>query len=760
MAWKSLNGIEAGNGRFPVHRVLLASILLLYLLITFGYSVIVPLFETPDEHFHFFTLNELANTGRLPVVPETYDPYLGPEPAQPPLFYMIAALLVAPFDTAAAREQVQLNPYAWIGSAEAVVNVNRTITTPQEQWPWQGYALAAHLVRVLSVLFGLGTVLAVYGSARLVWPQDGRFALLAAALTAFLPQFNFINAAVSNDPLITFLASTAIWQLLRLWFGPVSRSRLLLLGITIGLAALSKNAGILLLLYALGFLFLRILREENNPARIFRCWAETAVLIILPVLLLAGWLWLRNQSLYGDFTATNQFIEIAGGDRQYTLWQVLAESSGLWLSFIAIFGWFNVRAFPWIYAVWNTIFLLAVLGALWQIGSFIKQSRHLRIDGLRLGRIRNYLSRPWFVGLLLAGWLLAVYAGLVTFMLKTEAAQGRLLFPAIVPIMLGVTYGLSGFKRPWLYWLVCGVVLGTTVAALFGVIKPVYALPEVVSALPDGTQALHEPMGNGLVLVGASVDTETAVPGDVVWYTLYWQLEKPVNELVAMKFEMYGRDTAIPIGAVHTFHGRGQYPPTLWPVGVIMADRVPVRLLPDVDAPVLARGFVRLVAVGEDGSFGEGVFVGGVKVVPQQWPKAGEPLAFIGEDVALTAVSLSTATAQPGQTITIHPTWQVRQNIANDYATLIHLALPNQPPIAQGDNQPRAGSYPTHLWETGEVIHDDYVLTISQNIQPGCYPLWLGMYDPITLQRRPLTIAGQRQPNDVYQIGELCITTP
>lgn len=760
MAWKNLDGNEAGNGRSPVHRVLLASILLLYLLITLGYSVIVPLFETPDEHFHFFTLNELANTGRLPVVPETYDPYLGPEPAQPPLFYMIAALLAAPFDTAAAREQVQLNPYAWIGSAEAVVNVNRTITTTQEQWPWQGYALAAHLVRVLSVLFGLGTVVVVYGSARLVWPQDGRFALLAAALTAFLPQFNFINAAVSNDPLITFLASAAIWQLLRLWFGPVSRRQMLLLGITIGLAALSKNAGILLLVYALGVLFLRILREESRPVRIFRQWVETAVLVILPVILLAGWLWLRNQSLYGDFTATNQFIAIAGGDRQYTLWQVLAESSGLWLSFIAIFGWFNVRAFSWIYAIWNTIFLLAALGAFWQIGSFIKQLPRLRIDGLRLDHFRDFLSRPWFVGVLLAGWLLAVYAGLVTFMLKTEAAQGRLLFPAIVPIMLGVTYGLSRFKRSWLYWLVCGAALMTTAAALFGVIKPVYALPDVVSALPDEALVLNQPMGDGLVLVGASVDTETAVPGDVVWYTLYWQLEKPVNDLVAMKFELYGRDTDTPIGAVHTFHGRGLYPPTLWPADAIIADRVPVRLLSDVDAPVLARGFVRLVAVDEDETFGEGVFVGGVKVIPQQWPKTGEPLALIGEEVALTAVSISAASAQPGQTITITPTWQVKQNITTDLATLIHLALPNQPPIAQGDNQPRAGSYPTHLWENGEVIQDEYALIVPPNSQPGCYPLWLGMYDPATLQRRPLTVAGQRQSNDLYQIGELCITTP
>ncbi|MEZ4517409.1 MAG: hypothetical protein R3C44_11460 [Chloroflexota bacterium] len=41
-------------------------------------------------------------------------------------------------------------------------------------------------------------------------------------------------------------------------------------------------------------------------------------------------------------------------------------------------------------------------------------------------------------------WVLAVYAGLVTFMMQTEAAQGRLLFPAILPIALGLSWGLVG----------------------------------------------------------------------------------------------------------------------------------------------------------------------------------------------------------------------------------------------------------------------------------------------------------------------------
>ncbi|MBK9054906.1 MAG: hypothetical protein IPL78_29580 [Chloroflexi bacterium] len=41
--------------------------------------------------------------------------------------------------------------------------------------------------------------------------------LLATALVAFLPQFNFLHASVTNDALITFLSAAALWQLVKVW---------------------------------------------------------------------------------------------------------------------------------------------------------------------------------------------------------------------------------------------------------------------------------------------------------------------------------------------------------------------------------------------------------------------------------------------------------------------------------------------------------------------------------------------------------------
>lgn len=739
------------------HHLRLLLILLLYLAIALTYSILNPLFEAPDEHWHYFTAQYIADTGHLPAVApgENYDKWLSQEAAQPPLYYLLGSLLIAPIDTDDAREQAWLNPFAWVGNAAALANVNRFVHTPNEAWPWSGYALAAHLLRGLSVLLGLGTLLCIYGSGRFLWPEQANRALLAAALAAFLPQFGFIHGAISNDPLITFLSSLVVWQLLRLWFTAVTPPRLLFLGITIGLAALTKNAGVLLLVYTLGVLILLAIRDWQSKSKNLQSLAANLLTVAIPVLLIASWLWWRNWQLYGDWTATNQFIRIAGGDRAYSLGQVLAESDGLWLSLIAIFGWFNLRAPGWIYWIWSGMAVLALFGAIWRwdFGTQITaDNRRFNFQSL----IFN-LQKSWIPSLLLAGWVLAVYAGLVTFMMRTEAAQGRLLFPAVLPLALGLAYGLSRLPVPgrWLVWLWPGLGLVTTLYALLFVIRPAYARPLIVTAVPPQATPIQTELGQGLQLLAADVETETAVPGDIVWVTLYWQAPTPPAEPPEFVLELFGREEAgeLPVIAkLHSYHGRGLYPANLWPPGAIIADRFAVRVAETAVAPVLARAFVSLADETASAA------AGAVKISPQEWPApAGPALAQLGDGIALTAVSFAPSTAAPGTEVKVMVQWQATAVPAADYTTLIHLAQPNEPPLATGDRPPLNGQYPTDIWAAGEVIDDHYTLLVPDDLADGRYPLWIGMYDPETLARLPLTSDGTRQSNDVYQIGWLTV---
>ena len=766
-------------------------VLLAYLAITLAYGVLNPLFEAPDEHWHFFTAESIAQTGRLPRVAEPPDEWLGQEAAQPPLYYLLGAALIAPVDTDGARDAVWLNPFAWIGDASALNNINRMVHPPRETWPWtgpdtSGYVLAGHVLRVFSTLLGLGTLLAVYGSARALWPESRTRVIMAPALLAFLPQFNFIHASITNDALITFLCSLALYQLIRFWRESEEKEltqrtprvqktqketsswrpwltsrplRELLLGLTIGLAALSKNAGVLLLLYSLGFL--AVLAWRDGQLRAF--W-RTALRVGLPALALAAPLWARNLALYGDWTATAPFIAIAGGDRGYTLMQVLGESQGLLLSLVGVFGWFNLRAPQWVYWAWLVVVVLAVVGGL----SCVLLARRDRQKGRTRVRPLPLRHSDWFLAILLSAWPALVYAGLLTFMMRTEAAQGRLLFPAVLPVALGLAWGLRGWGSCMPRWfgsinrrlapLVALAALATTVYCLWFVIRPAYQPPPLVNALPaEATRVLPElaPRGQGLSLLAADVETETARPGDVVWLTLYWRADEAPAAPPELVLEVLGRQVDR-IANLHSYHGRGLFPATLWPLGAIVADRFAVRVDADATAPVLARVFAHV-----DGGQ-PGIEVAAVTIVPHQPPPAPDTvLAMLGDHIALAAAEIAPAQAQPGQTVRLDVRWYVpRGRPQQDYTTLIHLGQPDRPPLSTGDSPPLSGDYPTRVWRNGEVIDDDYRLVVPADLSPGRYPVWIGMYDPAGGARLPVTVEGELQPNGVYLAGWLEVVCP
>jgi hypothetical protein len=723
-------------------RPLLAIILLAYLIITLAYGVVNPIFEAPDEQHHYFTAQTIAETGRLPFVGEEPDGWMAQEAAQPPLYYILAGWLIKPIDTSAARDQVWINPRTQLGDASSPTNTNAFVHTAVEEWPWRGYVLAAHVLRAFSALIGLGTLLCIYASGRLIWPERPGMALLATAMVAFLPQFNFLHAAISNDTLIVLFSSAALWQLIRLWYSRPTPLSLILLGITLGMAIMSKMAGLLLLVYALGFLAVLAwghTRQELATSA-WPAWLGRLGLVGLLALLVGGWVMWRNWTLYQDITATSQFIDIAGGDRDVSLWQVLDESGGLWTSLFAVFGWFNVRAPRWVYLIWDGLALAAALGTLWHV---------YRERG------RSH-SQPWYMRWLLpgllAGWLLLVYAGLVQFMLRTPAAQGRLLFPALIPLSLGLAYGLSRWRQRWLYWLAPGLALISSLYCLLFVIPPAYARPPVIAGagIPATASRINADLGQGLVLLAAEVETASARPGDWIWLTLYWQADPVPEEAPEFVLELFGRENEL-VSKLQSYHGGGLYPASLWQPGDVLVDRLGVRLFEEMTVPTQVRLNVKLV--DETAA----VDVGAVKVGPEEWPAPeGESLAGL-EGVELLRADLSRGSARPGETVMVDVQWWVIAAPGRDLTTFVHLGEPSQPPLATGDSPPLAGDYPTALWAAGEVVDDRYQIALPGDLPPGEYPIHLGQYDPASGVRVPLTVDGQRQPNDAYLVGWLTI---
>jgi 4-amino-4-deoxy-L-arabinose transferase-like glycosyltransferase len=737
----------------------LVTVLSLFLVVAIFYNVHTPLYESPDELQHAAFVTWLADGQGLPVV-DVQDP--GPwqqEGTQPPLYYWLTAMLAARVPHDQAETLAELNPYAGIGDPQRPDNKNRVLhNLQQECWPYQNGTLFLHLARFVSTLMGLGTLIAVYRLGRITFPDRRGIALAMVSFVAFIPQFLFLSASVNNDNLVILIASWVLVLLASWLHAPQLPGwpALALLGVLLGMAALSKFSGLLLWPLSAGTMFWLAWREKRFG------WLLPAGLLVLGLALaLSGWWFVRNQQLYGDPSGLAPHLSIMGTRRRPpSLAKAIREFNGFRYSFWAMFGWFNIlvpNLFYWI------VDGLAVLGIASTVLYLIRCFRHLAPASRQT------------IALLLA-WLGLVVIGVVRWTLVTPASQGRLLYPALPAIALFFLVGGAELlprrvRRPAGTLALVGWVVWATLCPLL-FIRPAYALPERVQSLDDlafAPSELHVRYDDCCELLGYLSPDEPAHPGDWLPLTLVWQVLEPLEQDYSLFVHATTPDGQI-AGQLDTYHGGGMYQTSQWHPGEIIADTVYVPISWKAPVPTLLRfnvglhrdpGPERLPACGPDGQALDLVFAGEAALVPFTWPETQPDLqvdAIFGQAIRLAGIDLPQYSVHPGAVVTVTLQWQAMNEIAEDYVGFIHLVDPLGRDVAQDDHLPLNGRYPTRLWFPGVVVADPYRIEIPQDLETGTYELWGGLYYPESGQRLNATSkAGERWQDDLVLFGTLVV---
>jgi hypothetical protein len=112
--------------------------------------------------------------------------------------------------------------------------------------------------------------------------------------------------------------------------------------------------------------------------------------------------------------------------------------------------------------------------------------------------------------------------------------------------------------------------------------------------------------------------------------------------------------------------------------------------------------------------------------------------ADVGHDFRLLGYALDPARALPGETVRLTLYWEAIHEPPGDYTVFTHLLDPAGRLRGQKDNPPQGGMYPTHRWDEGERVQDEYELMIAPDAPPGTYQIAVGMYELSTLQRLPV----------------------
>ena len=131
----------------------------------------------------------------------------------------------------------------------------------------------------------------------------------------------------------------------------------------------------------------------------------------------------------------------------------------------------------------------------------------------------------------------------------------------------------------------------------------------------------------------------------------------------------------------------------------------------------------------------------GTVSVHQFAPPATLPHALdadFGGFVVLRGFDIRNPRPIPGETVTLDLYWQAWQTIPDSYAVFAHLLDPAGNRVAQSDAVPGNGQWPTNTWEAGEWVTDKISLTLPPELPAGQYRLLLGMYRWDTGERLPV----------------------
>lgn len=735
-------------------------ILLAFVFFSFSSSVINPLFEATDELRHYRFVQHIVQLKRLPVQGEVGCSAQG---HHPPLFYALGAAATFWIDT--GREvcsQLEGNPF-WQYRYWEVGDDNKNLYlhTSAEAFPWQGEALAVHIVRGLNVLIGAAVVYLTWLLGQRLWPKRPYLAVGAAAFVAFNPMFVYMAGSINNDVIAALVGTAVLLACVQLVQSEAGLSRRwgIVLGLLFGLALLSKfNLAAVALLIETAVTWVAWRKKQ------WRLWWEANLLIAAFTLLLAGWWFVRNQLLYGEPTGFQRLTELWGVRNPAESFGVaIFELPYTWTSLWGRFGYGQV---PLPDAIYLGLRWLVGIGLLGLAVRFLPFGSKLSPSSQPSPLTEKEQASPPFTGresvfpLALLGLNILLFFGVVfNYLLVSPAgAMGRFFFPALPALALLTFYGLSAWGE--LLWpgkggnaLAIAVnvgMAGLTAVALFGYLAAAFALPaefNVETAVPNPTNAQFDSF---VVLRGYEVSNDSLQPGGVLTVDLFWEVigQPPGNYLLFV--HLIDTDTGTLVAQRDTHPGLGNFPSSQWQPGDRFIETIRLHASETMYTPSSASLQIGLYTPGEAGyrlgiADANGNPVGDTLILDEiavaevdNWRE--DEVAFPNllnqnffNDVRLVGYEYSKRMVQTGESLEVTLYWEALRDAPPDYlveVALCELPCPEWLPPLEAVLSPPTP--PTSSWQNGQLVTDSHILNLDSDLLPGSYGIHVALIDAVT----------------------------
>ena len=370
----------------------------LYFLLAVGYSLLMPLWEAPDEGAHYHLAWRIVRIGKYAPEEINY------EAIQPRPYYYFASVFIRGMDQIDPRYSDYYFPHEF--------KYNIRIAKARFDWNAENYRflLGAYILRWINILFGALALWLNWKTFRLVVPAQPALRLAALALAALTPQYLHIMSSINNDVWGTAAGALLFYLGIKIlrgsaaWLSVFALILALVLPLTTKLTVLPVSAAVLVIIGVKWFFRLRQKR-----------WLLVAGVLIL----------VCGALLYFFFPDS---IQIAENEITWRLFGL--RKKGITAEYLEVIsnqiiqtywgkvGWLAVGLPDWIFKLMTA---LGFLGAAIYIQKLFKLKT----------------KEPQF-NLWAGTFLIALFTILAVARngLTTGATQGRLLFPAIGAISI------------------------------------------------------------------------------------------------------------------------------------------------------------------------------------------------------------------------------------------------------------------------------------------------------------------------------------
>jgi hypothetical protein len=183
------------------------------------------------------------------------------------------------------------------------------------------------------------------------------------------------------------------------------------------------------------------------------------------------------------------------------------------------------------------------------------------------------------------------------------------------------------------------------------------------------------------------------------------------------------------------------WPTGEWPANAVVRAEYALQIDPYVPPGELDL-YLTLIDEGDGRPVGEAVRVETLSVngLPRSFdvPPVDNPADAVFGD-ALVLLGYDDAVDDDAARITLH--WKALRRMDVAYKFFVHVVDADTGEVlAQADVMPHDWTYPTAWWERGEVVGDDVTVPIG-HLPAGAYRLTVGVYDPDTGERLPISRA-------------------